>query len=97
MNEISKEKELIFKVKYFLDKTFDRENREKSLRSLFNMPNETLRKVISDFKKIDLRHFQDEQERTFFLEALEKVQGLKNKMEIYKTFVDYLNKNKNGD
>src|SRR5688572_18122626 len=97
MNEISKDKELIFKVRYFLDKTFDKENREKSLRSLYNMPNETLKKVISDFKKIDLRHFQNEQERNFLLEALGKVQGLKNKMEITKTFVDYLNKSKDED
>ena len=76
MQKPNKEQILITKVKFFLDKTFERENEEKSLRSLFNMSNETLKEIISDFKKIDVNYFENEKEKNFYLEALEKVQKL---------------------
>ncbi len=87
MVELNEEKELIYKVKYFLDKNFSGENREKSLRSLLKF--ETLGKVINDFEKIELKHFRNEQEKKFLLEGLKKLQGLRNRMIITKTFIDY--------
>jgi len=65
MQELGKEKELIYKVKYFLDKNFSGENRNKSLYSLLKF--ETLGKVINDFEKIELKHFRNEQDRLFLL------------------------------
>jgi len=90
MQELSKEKELIYKVKYFLDKTFSGENRSKSLYSLLKF--ETLGEIVNDFERIDLKYFQNEQEKKFFLEALKKLQRLRNRMIITKTFADYIEK-----